>query len=88
MTTAATPAGNTAAGPFEVTHRLVLSIAIPMTLGFLTTPLIGLTDTAVALLGILKIGLGWPLQLAALGAMVWVLGRNQTPIEPPPEPTA
>jgi len=45
-------------------------------------------DTAVALLGILKIGLGWPLQLAALGAMVWVLGRNQTPIEPPPEPTA
>jgi Protein of unknown function (DUF3159) len=45
-------------------------------------------DTAVALLGVLKIGLGWPLQLAALGAMVWVLGRNQTPIEPPPDPTA
>lgn len=37
-----------AAGPFEVTHRLVLSIAIPMTLGFLTTPLLGLTNTAVA----------------------------------------
>lgn len=36
------------AGPFEVTHRLVLSIAIPMTLGFLTTPLLGITDTAVA----------------------------------------
>ncbi|MDX3926483.1 MAG: MATE family efflux transporter [Shinella sp.] len=35
-------------GPFEVTHRLVLSIAIPMTLGFLTTPLLGITDTAVA----------------------------------------
>lgn len=35
-------------GPFEVTHRLVLSIAVPMTLGFLTTPLLGLTDTAVA----------------------------------------
>ncbi|MGK6316272.1 MATE family efflux transporter [Neorhizobium sp. DT-125] len=34
--------------PFEVTHRLVLGIAIPMTLGFLTTPLLGLTDTAVA----------------------------------------
>jgi MATE family multidrug resistance protein len=31
-----------------VTHRLVLAIAIPMTLGFLTTPLLGLTDTAVA----------------------------------------
>ena len=35
-------------GPFEVTHRLVLSIAVPMTLGFLTTPLLGITDTAVA----------------------------------------
>lgn len=33
--------------PFDVTHRLVLGIAVPMTLGFLTTPLLGLTDTAV-----------------------------------------
>jgi putative MATE family efflux protein len=33
--------------PFDVTHRLVLGIAIPMTLGFLTTPLLGLTSTAV-----------------------------------------
>ena len=30
-----------------VTHRAVLSIAVPMTLGFVTTPLLGLTDTAV-----------------------------------------
>lgn len=37
-------------------------------------------DTAVAVLGILKIGLGWPLQLAAFAAMVWVLGRDKTPI--------
>lgn len=37
-----------AGGAFEVTHRLVLSIAVPMTLGFLTTPLLGLTNTAVA----------------------------------------
>ncbi len=41
------------------------------------------TDTAVALLGVLKIGLGWPLQLAALGAMVWLLARNSTPIREP-----
>src|SRR5215218_8417683 len=34
------------------------------------------TSTAVAALGVLKIALGWPLQLAALGAMVWMLGRN------------
>lgn len=33
---------------FHVTHRLVLSIAVPMTIGYLTTPLLGLTDTAVA----------------------------------------
>ena len=36
-------------------------------------------DSAVALLGVLKIGLGWPLQLAALALMAWVLGRNHTP---------
>lgn len=31
----------------EVTHRSVLAIAVPMTLGYVTTPLLGLTDTAV-----------------------------------------
>ena len=39
-------------------------------------------DTAVAVLGIAKIGLGWPLQLLALGAMVWVLSRDATPLQP------
>lgn len=39
-------------------------------------------QTAVALLGVLKIVLGWPLQIAALGAMAWLLGRNHTPIRP------
>ena len=33
--------------PFEVTNRLVLAIAIPMTLAYLTTPLLGLVGTAV-----------------------------------------
>ncbi len=37
-------------------------------------------DRAVAALGILKIAMGWPLQLAAFAAMVWVLGRNHTPV--------
>ena len=42
------PAENTdGSGPFLVTNRLILSIAVPMTLGFLTTPLLGLVDTAV-----------------------------------------
>ena len=39
-------------------------------------------DAAIAVLGILKIVLGWPLQLAALAGMVWLLGRNSTPVEP------
>ena len=38
------------------------------------------TDTAVAILGIAKIVMGWPLQLAALGAMAWLLSRNRTPV--------
>ena len=40
-------------------------------------------DTAVAALGILKIALGWPLQLACLAGMVWLLSRNHTPVERP-----
>ena len=51
--------------PFEVTNRLVLAIAIPMTLAYLTTPLLGLVGTAVvgqfgdaALLGGLAAGAG------------------------------
>jgi hypothetical protein len=39
--------------------------------------------TAVAALGILKIVLGWPLQLASLAGMVWLLSRNHTPVESP-----
>ena len=45
--TASSASPSDAAGPFHVTHRLILAIALPMTLGFLTTPLLGLVDTAV-----------------------------------------
>lgn len=38
-----------------------------------------------ALLGFAKIALGWPLQVAALAAMVWVLARNHTPLQPAAE---
>jgi Protein of unknown function (DUF3159) len=38
-------------------------------------------DTAVATLGVLKVVMGWPLQLAALAVMSWLLGRNHTPLE-------
>jgi MATE family multidrug resistance protein len=40
----ASPSGAT---PFVVTNRSVLAIAVPMTLAYLTTPLLGLVDTAV-----------------------------------------
>lgn len=39
-------------------------------------------DAAVAALAVSKIALGWPLQLAALAGMVWLLARNHTPIDP------
>jgi len=35
----------------------------------------------IAALGISKIAMGWPLQVAALGGMVWLLARNRTPVE-------
>ncbi|HEY4191134.1 MAG TPA: MATE family efflux transporter [Mesorhizobium sp.] len=36
-----------ASKPFIVTNRSVLAIAVPMTLAYLTTPILGLVDTAV-----------------------------------------
>lgn len=33
--------------PFEVTHKSVLALAVPMTLAYLSTPILGLVDTAV-----------------------------------------
>ncbi|HEX3930538.1 MAG TPA: DUF3159 domain-containing protein [Nocardioides sp.] len=38
-------------------------------------------DSAVTALGVLKVVMGWPLQLAALGAMSWLLSRNHTPLD-------
>jgi hypothetical protein len=35
-------------------------------------------DSAVAALGVAKLAMGWPLQLAALAGMVWLLSRNKT----------
>ena len=36
----------------------------------------------VAALGVSKVAMGWPLQIAALAGMAWLLGRNSTPVEP------
>ena len=37
-------------------------------------------DPYVTALGIAKVAMGWPLQVAALAAMVWLLARNRTPV--------
>ena len=49
--------------PFAVTHRMVIGLALPMTLAYMTTPILGLVDTAVvgrlgsaALIGGLAVG--------------------------------
>jgi hypothetical protein len=38
-------------------------------------------EPVIAALGVMKVVLGWPLQVGALAAMAWVLGRNATPVE-------
>lgn len=68
--------------------RLTLLLAAPCFLRVLVQAPIWLaghydamsTDTAVALLGTLKIVMGWPLQLAALALMGLLLTRNRTPV--------
>lgn len=64
-------------------NRLTLLLALPCVLRVLVQyPLWLGGEDMVGWLGTAKIVLGWPLQVAALAAMVWLLGRNQTPVEP------
>jgi hypothetical protein len=42
----------------------------------------------VGWLGATKLALGWPLQVGALAAMVWLLARGHTPLAASPEVTA
>ena len=44
---ASPPAQDTKALPFEVSSRAMLAVAVPMTLSYMTTPLIGMVDTGV-----------------------------------------
>ena len=37
-------------------------------------------DPYITALGFAKVGMGWPLQLAALALMVWMLTRDRTPV--------
>jgi hypothetical protein len=39
-------------------------------------------ETAVVIIAILRSGLGWVIRIGSWAAMVWLLGRNATPVEP------
>nr|WP_246304393.1 DUF3159 domain-containing protein [Nocardioides thalensis] len=43
------------------------------------------TDLAVSIIAVLRLGLGWVLRIASWSAMIWLLARNATPLEPEPE---
>ncbi len=45
-------------------------------------------DTAVVIVGVLRLGLGWALRIASWSLIIWLLARNATPLEPKPEPEA
>ncbi|WP_203983052.1 DUF3159 domain-containing protein [Sphaerisporangium rufum] len=73
-------------GIVRLCSRLTWLLIIPCLLRVVVQLPLYLADQ-VAALGIVKVALGWPLQVAALAAMVWVLARGRTPVErsaPPP----
>ncbi len=64
--------------------KLTLLLALPCILRVLVQyPLYRMHDAGW--LGFSKLAMGWPLQLAALAAMAWLLSRDNTPV---PEPAA
>lgn len=65
----------------KLCSRLTWLLALPCVLRVIVQYPLWASDH-VALLGTSKIVLGWPLQVASLMAMAWVLGRNKTPLEP------
>jgi hypothetical protein len=66
----------------KLCNRLTLLLALPCVLRVVVQyPLWLGGEDMVGWLGTAKIALGWPLQVGALAAMLWVLGRNRTPLE-------
>jgi uncharacterized protein DUF3159 len=61
--------------------RLTLVLAVPCALRVAVQLPLYLAEQTVWL-GVTKIALGWPLQVAALAAMAWLLARGRTPLQP------
>ncbi|TNC29341.1 DUF3159 domain-containing protein [Mumia zhuanghuii] len=62
--------------------RLTLILALPCVLRVVVQYPLWAADQ-VALLGTAKVVMGWPLQVATLAGMVYLLGRNHTPVSDP-----
>ncbi|WP_159943785.1 MULTISPECIES: DUF3159 domain-containing protein [unclassified Nocardiopsis] len=66
--------------------RLTWLLVLPCVIRVLVQYPLWMADTygwadTFGLLGLSKIAMGWPLQVAAFAAMVWVLARGRTPLE-------
>ena len=73
----------------KLCSRLTLLLALPCVLRVLVQyPLWLGGEDMVGWLGTAKIAMGWPLQVAVLAGIVWLLGRNSTPLEPQRPATA
>ena len=64
-------------------NRLTWVLATPCILRVLVQYPLYAADR-VGWLAVAKIAMGWPLQLAALATLAYLLGRNSTPLEPAP----
>lgn len=64
--------------------RLTLVLAAPCILRVAVQLPLWL-DSQIGLLGVTKIAMGWPLQVAAFAAMGWLLTRDSIPADPDPE---
>lgn len=71
-------------GLVRLCGRLTLVLALPCVLRVVVQyPLWLGGEDMVGWLGAAKVGLGWPLQVAVLAGMVWLLSRNDTPLVQP-----
>lgn len=66
-------------GVVRLCSRLTLVLALPCVLRVVIQLPLYLGDQA-GWLGASKVALGWPLQVAALTAMLWLLNRDETPL--------
>lgn len=69
----------------KLASRLTWLLVLPCVIRVLVQYPLWLADSngwfdAFALLGLSKVAMGWPLQVAAFAGMVWVLARGRTPL--------